>query len=126
MKPFVVARSEEEKCLIEASINSVRISIRIKKAGELEELLSHLFERFISLRADKFGIMRKKPAYPEYDFSFLIIEEHLEKMKKEQIINFILEFMQGIEKEINEMKIAINTQSRLAAGYFMKSISRKK
>jgi hypothetical protein len=31
MKPLTISKSEQEKCLIEASINSVRISIAIKK-----------------------------------------------------------------------------------------------
>ena len=30
LKPIVLARSEREKCLIEASVNSVRISLKIK------------------------------------------------------------------------------------------------
>jgi len=51
--------------------------------------------------------MRKKPAHENYDFSFLITDEHLIKYKKEEIINFILEFIQGIDKEINDMKLAI-------------------
>jgi actin related protein 2/3 complex subunit 4 len=93
--------------LIEASINSVRISLAIKKNQEIEELLAHMLERFLALRADKFGIMRKKPAFPEYDFSFLITDDHLMKYKKEELINFILEFIQGIDKEINDMKLTI-------------------
>ena len=93
MRPLLIAKSETEKCLIEASINSVRISITIKKAQEIEILLTHMLERFLSLRADKFQIMRKKPAHEGYDFSFLITDEHLMKFKKEEIINFILEFI---------------------------------
>ena len=66
-----------------------------------------MLERFLALRADKFSIMRKKPAVEGYDFSFLITDDHLVKYKKEELINFILEFIQGIEKEINDMKLAI-------------------
>ena len=51
-----------------------------------------MLERFLSLRADKFQILRKKPI-DKYDFSFLITEDHLAKFKKEEIINFILEFI---------------------------------
>ena len=82
-----------------------------------------MMERFLALRADKFSIMRKKPAVEGYDFSFLITDEHLIKFKKEELINFILEFIQGIEKEINDMKLAIITQSRLAAAYFTNAIA---
>ena len=30
LKPIVIARSDREKCLIEASVNSVRVSLAIK------------------------------------------------------------------------------------------------
>ena len=109
--------------MVEASINSVRVSIAIKKNQEIEVLLTHMLERFLSLRADKFQIMRKKPAFEEYDFSFLITDEHLVKFKKEEIINFILEFIQGIDKEINDMKLAIINQTRIAAAFFTNAIS---
>ena len=123
MKPLLISKSEQEKCLVEASINSVRVSIAIKKNQEIEVLLTHMLERFLSLRADKFQIMRKKPAFEEYDFSFLITDEHLVKFKKEEIINFILEFIQGIDKEINDMKLAIINQTRIAAAFFTNAIS---
>ena len=68
--------------------------------------------------------MRRIPADPEkYDFAFLITEDHLMKYKKEELINFILEFMQGIDKEISEMKLAIINQSRIAASYFTNSLA---
>ena len=123
MKPLLISKSEQEKCLVEASINSVRVSIAIKKNQEIEILLTHMLERFLSLRADKFQIMRKKPAFEEYDFSFLITDEHLVKYKKEEMINFILEFIQGIDKEINDMKLAIINQTRIAAAFFTNAIS---
>ena len=73
MKPLVILRSDKEKNVVEASVNSVRISINIKKNLEIEELLTHMLDRFLSLRADKFLILRKKPI-EGYDFSFLITE----------------------------------------------------
>ncbi len=122
LPPIEIARSDQEKCLIEPTINSVRLSFTIKKPKELERLLTHLFERFISLRADKFEIIRRKPI-SGYDFSFLVTEKHIESMHKEQIINFIMTFISDIEKEITEMKIAINTQMRIAATYLIESLS---
>ena len=83
-----------------------------------------MLQRFFALRADRFKIMRRVPADPQkYDFAFLITEDHLMKYKKEELINFILEFMQGIDKEISEMKLAIINQSRIAASYFTNSIA---
>jgi len=70
--------------------------------------------------------MRKKPAHEGYDFSFLITDEHLMKFKKEEIINFILEFIQGIDKEINDMKLAIINQSRMAAAFYVNALANNK
>ena len=123
MRPLTICKSDQEKCYIESSINSVRVSITIKKNQEIEILLTHMLERFLALRADKFQILRKKPAHQGYDFSFLITEDHLEKYKKEELINFILEFIQGIDKEINDMKLAIINQTRIAAAFFTNAIS---
>ena len=123
MQPIMIARNEQETCLIESSINSCRISFSIKK-NDVEHLLTHMLQRFFALRADKFKIMRRIPADPKnFDFSFLITEEHLQKYKKEELINFILEFIQGIDKEISEMKLAIINQSRIAASYYSNSLA---
>ena len=76
MRPIVICRNEHETCLIEGSVNSCRISFSIKK-NEIEQLITSMLQRFFALRADKFKIMRRKAADPKYDFSFLIIEDHL-------------------------------------------------
>lgn len=123
MDPIIIAKGEQEQCQIEASINSVRVSIAIKKGQEIEYLLTHMLERFMSLRADKFEILRKKPASPNYDFSFLISEDHLYQYKKEELINFILEFVQGIDKEISEMKLSVVNHSRMAACFYTNALA---
>lgn len=47
LNPVMVARSENERCFIEPSINSVRVSIKVKKADEIEEILCHKFSRYL-------------------------------------------------------------------------------
>ena len=61
MNPLTIARNENEKVLIEPSINSVRVSIRIKQADEIEHVLVHKFTRFLTQRAESFFILRRKP-----------------------------------------------------------------
>jgi hypothetical protein len=61
LNPVVIARSQEEKVLIEGSVNSVRISVRIKKSDELDVVLSRRFLRFLTQRAENFVILRRKP-----------------------------------------------------------------
>lgn len=59
--PVIISRNENERVLIEGSVNSIRISIAIKKSDELEKILSHKFMRFMMMRADNFVILRRKP-----------------------------------------------------------------
>ena len=88
-EPVLISRGDQYATLIESSINSVRVSIKIKKGYGIEHLLTRMLERFMALRADKFEIFRKKPI-EEYDFSFVIAESHLQVYRKEELINFIL------------------------------------
>jgi len=61
LNPLTVSRNENEKVFIESSINSVRVSIRIKQADEIENILVHKFTRFLTQRAEAFFILRRKP-----------------------------------------------------------------
>lgn len=46
MTPVVVSRNEKERVLIEPSINSLRVSIAIKQADDIEKILCHKFMRW--------------------------------------------------------------------------------
>jgi actin related protein 2/3 complex subunit 4 len=61
MNHLVISRNENEKVLIEPSVNSVRVSIKIKQADDLERILCHKFSRFLMMRAENFVILRRKP-----------------------------------------------------------------
>ena len=63
--------------LIETSFNSVRVSILIKQADDLEEILVDKFARVLMQRAEKFSILRRKPV-EGYTISFLITNIHTE------------------------------------------------
>ncbi|CAM9158457.1 unnamed protein product [Ascophyllum nodosum] len=69
-------------------------------------------------RAEQFVVMRRKPA-EGYDISFLVTHTHLEKLWKHKLIDFIIQFMEDIDKEISGMKIAINARGRIIAQQFM-------
>ena len=66
LTPVVVARTERERVLVEASVNSVRISLGIKQADDLERVLCKKFTGYMAKRADKFQILRRKPAVEGY------------------------------------------------------------
>lgn len=61
LNPLTVSRNENERVLIEPSVNSIRISIKIKQADEIEHILVHKFTRFLTQRAENFLILRRKP-----------------------------------------------------------------
>ena len=61
LNPLTISRNENERVLIEPSINSVRISIKIKQADEIEHILVHKFTRFLTQRAEAFFVLRRKP-----------------------------------------------------------------
>lgn len=61
LNPLIISRNENEKVLVEPSVNSVRVSIKIKQADDLERILCHKFSRFLMMRAEHFVILRRKP-----------------------------------------------------------------
>lgn len=122
LNPLTIARNENEKVLIEPSVNSVRVSIRIKQADEIEHVLVHKFTRFLTQRAESFFILRRKPVkvcknrrtwipmlmpLKGYDISFLITNTHTEEMLKHKLVDFIIQFMEEVDKEISEMKLFV-------------------
>lgn len=61
LTPLVISRSKTEQVFIEPSVNSIRMSIRIKQADDIEQILCHKFTRFMMMRAENFVILRRKP-----------------------------------------------------------------
>lgn len=59
-----------------------------------------------------------------YSISFLITNTHLETMYKQKLIDFIIQFMEDIDKEISSLKLAINARSRLVATMFLEAMVR--
>lgn len=61
LNPLTISRNENERVLIEPSVNSIRLSIKIKQADEIERILCHKFTRFMMQRAESFIVLRRKP-----------------------------------------------------------------
>ncbi|KAJ2185102.1 Arp complex subunit, partial [Coemansia sp. RSA 530] len=101
-----------------SSINSVRISIRIKQADDIERILAHKFTRFLMMRAESFIILRRVPI-KGYDISFLVTNFHTEQMFKHKLVDFIIEFMEEVDKEISEMKLSLNARARIVAESYL-------
>lgn len=58
-----------------------------------------------------------------YDISFLITNFHTEAMYKHKLVDFVIHFMEEIDKEISEMKLAVNARARVCAEEFLKRVS---
>ena len=119
LTPLTVSRNERERVLIEPSVNAVRVSIAVKQADDIERILCHKFTRFMEQRAESFFILRRRPIVG-YDISFLITNTHTEVMYKHKLVDFIITFMEEIDREISEMKLALNARARICAEEFLK------
>ena len=91
------------------------------------------------LRAENFEILRRKNIpvtldslaskldflitflFQGYDISFLITNFHTESMYRHKIVDFVIHFMQEIDKEISAMKLSLNSRARCVAEEFLKS-----
>ena len=120
-KPVIISRNESEKVEIETSINSVRVNLAIKKYQEIDKLIVDIYAKYLMNRANQLNILRKV-AKPGYDVSFLITNFTLEHYKKEDIIDLIIEFIQDFPKEVRDMKMSVNSQSRFATTYLMEQV----
>ena len=123
LTPLVVARNEDERVLLESSVNSVRVSLKIKQLDSMDKLLTHWFCRFLMQRAEQFIVLRRKPV-EGYDLSFLITNTNLEKMWKHKLVDFIITFMEEVDKEISALKIALNARAGAVARTFLGAASR--
>lgn len=120
MNRVVVARNEMERVLVESSINSMRISIKIKQYDELETILCRKFMRFLTQRAEHFFIMRRKAAEEGYDISFLITNFHTEVFLKHKLVDFVIQFIEDIGKRMSEHGLALNARARAVAQCYLK------
>ena len=119
LPPVLVERNENERCLVEASINSARISVKVKQADELEQILCRSFMRFLTQRAEAFRVLRRKPV-DGYDVSFLVTHDHVEDMLAAKLVDFIVQFMEDIDREISEQKLSVSSRGRVVAADFLK------
>ena len=117
-----ISRNENEYVLIEGSINSCRISIKVKQSAELEEILTRKLLRFLAQRAEEFKVLRRVPV-PGYDISFLITHVHVEEMYKHKLVDFIITFMEEIDREVSELKLSVNTRGRVVATDFLRGFT---
>jgi actin related protein 2/3 complex subunit 4 len=118
LNPILICRDEQERVLIETSVNSVRVSICFRHGDSMGEIIARKYVGFLSQRATQFHILRRKPI-AGYDISFLITNEEAETMHKHKIIDFIIQFISDIDKDLTALKLNINQRgTRVATEWF--------
>ena len=119
MPPVEITRGEasEGACLIERAVNSARVSVRVRQVDELEEILTRAFCKSLGRRADAFEILRRVPC-EGYDVSFLVLLSHVESMEANALVDFVVTFMQDVDKELSEQKLSVSSRGREVASRF--------
>ncbi|KAJ9468032.1 Actin-related protein 2/3 complex subunit 4 [Diplonema papillatum] len=128
LNPVVIAREDgAEQVLIESSVNSVRLSIKIRKIDALDKQITLSFMNFLERRAEYYYILRRKPVFhdgTQYDLSLLITNEHTDTMHKERLIDWVVAFMQDISKELSDIKIHVGVRARVVAKEYFENFIR--
>lgn len=122
LQPITICRNEHERCFIEMSINSVRISFKIKQTDQLDSLLVKKYMAFLMRRAEDVEILRRVPV-KDYDVSFLVTNFHCQQYNKQKLIEFICHFVEDINAEIHELKLLVNTRGRAVAAEYLKALT---
>jgi len=55
------------------------------------------------------ALLLRADLYQGYDISFLITNFHTEEMLKHKLVDFIIEFMEEVDKEVSEMKLFVRS-----------------
>ena len=53
----------------------------------------------------------------------MITNFHTDEMYRHKLIDFVIHFMEEIDKEISEMKLCVNSRARICAEEFLKRVS---
>jgi actin related protein 2/3 complex subunit 4 len=117
LNPIKITRSKKEAVLIEPSVNSVRVSVKIKQMDELDTILCDKFTSFVMLRAEHFVVLRRK-AVEGYNISFLVMSKHLDEMWRHKVVDFIIQFMTAIDAELSYLKLSTSARARIVAKEF--------
>jgi hypothetical protein len=55
----------------------------------------------------------------------LITNFHTEQMYKHKLVDFIIQFMEEVDKEISEMKLSLNARARIVAESYLSQVREK-
>ena len=70
----------------------------------------------------RFVVLRRKPV-EGYALSFLITNTHTETMLKHKLVDFVIQFMEDIDREVSAMKLGVNSRGRVVAAKFLEQFA---
>lgn len=122
---FRKAMTLPERCLIESSDNSIRVSFLFKQqimaqSDPVEASILFQWMRFLQQQAEDYQILRRKPV-DGYSISFLILDKHLHEFGRGEMEDWIINFCAVMDKECSDIKIQVNAEARHGTTEFFKA-----
>ncbi|KAK9822204.1 hypothetical protein WJX81_004183 [Elliptochloris bilobata] len=121
LEPVLICRNTQECALFEASINSVRISLKVRQRDVLEQWLVARQMNFLMDRAEAFRILRRSPV-AGYDISFLISAQHCQHFEEGPLVDFLASFLEDT-CGTSEVKLAVSSRGRAVAGEYLRALA---
>lgn len=121
LDPVELKHREGEVCLIEASINSVRVSLKFRQSDPLEALLTKKYLAALMQKADVYDIVRRVPV-SGYDVSFLITHRHCEAYDRPALAGVVCQFIEDTHAEVSDLKLALRSRNRQVASDYKKAL----
>eukprot|EP00792_Barthelona_sp_PAP020_P005287 TRINITY_DN2584_c0_g1_i1.p1 TRINITY_DN2584_c0_g1~~TRINITY_DN2584_c0_g1_i1.p1 ORF type:complete len:168 (+),score=48.60 TRINITY_DN2584_c0_g1_i1:47-550(+) len=122
LNPILIPISNNQKVLIESSVNSTRISVAFSKADDVDQVLYKQYLRFLMARAETLFVLRKKPI-EGFDVSFLITNNHIETYMAHKMADFVVEMIEDIPKQISQIQSNVTERFKASTEYFLKNLS---
>eukprot|EP00916_Digyalum_oweni_P019608 GHVL01032680.1.p1 GENE.GHVL01032680.1~~GHVL01032680.1.p1 ORF type:complete len:201 (+),score=32.14 GHVL01032680.1:33-635(+) len=117
-----ICKSAHERCLIEASVNSVRVSFKFPPVNDMEQILLRMYSKSMMKQADKLQILRRccvNVNNVTYDICFLITAYHFKLYDSDKLVDILVQFIRQAQVEVKHQRLCINSLARSAATRFL-------
>ncbi|GAX76159.1 hypothetical protein CEUSTIGMA_g3603.t1 [Chlamydomonas eustigma] len=112
----------KQNCLLEMSVNSVRMSFLFSHTPDFQSTLRKMLLRHMMQRADDLDILRRVPVQG-YDISFLITAQHSKRLGADRLANFLLSFSGAVSASVTDMEKAIQLEGTASATDFLRGLA---
>lgn len=78
------------------------------------QLVIFSFYKHINIKAHQLNKIHP-PKKKDYDISFLVTNHLMQQLSKNKLIDFIIQLIEDVNKEISEIKLDLNSRARIVA-----------